>query len=252
MTEAPDTEKLASDSGCTAEHARIRAVYDYYATDVKEQRKRDISNPGTRLNAAVRWAVLCESLHQLCLPKNANVLDVGCGAGSDLARIAAEFSHLRLSLHGIDMLADRIERARQVITDAVLQVGVAEEMPYSDRQFDVVMASMVFSAILDDRLVGGVADEMSRVVADGGTILCYEMRYPTPWSSHTRAVYPRELRRLFPWGTVRVTPVTLLPPLARRLGSLADALHGPLHAVPLLRGHYWAQISPGGPTARPR
>jgi ubiquinone/menaquinone biosynthesis C-methylase UbiE len=246
MTQAPGPGKLAAESTYAIEHARIRAVYHYYTTDKRAQRRRDLSNPGTRLNAEARWAVLRRSLSDLGLRKHASVLDVGCGAGSDLDRIAAEFAHLRLSLHGIDLLPDRIERARASLPGAVLQAGAAEEMPYRDRQFDVVLASMVFSAILDGRLSHAVAQEMTRVVAEGGAILCYEMRYRAPWSSHTRAVRRRELRQLFGGGTVRATSVTLLPPLARRLGPLADVAYRPLSAVPALRGHYWAEIRADG------
>ena len=209
-----------------------------------------MSNPGVRLIAECRWETLRQVLRRLDLGEGTRILDVGCGSGGDLQRIAVDFSHLRPSLHGIDLLPDRIERARQVLPpEAALRVGRAEALPYPDRQFDVVLASTVFSSILDDGLAREMAREMARVTGDDGVILCYDVRYPNPWNPHTRAVRSRELQCWFPGASVRLISLTLLPPLARRLGAFTPAAHRPLHGVPLLRSHYLAEIRPARPTA---
>jgi glycosyltransferase involved in cell wall biosynthesis/ubiquinone/menaquinone biosynthesis C-methylase UbiE len=225
-----------------AEHTRIREVYRGYDASESEQRKRDAANPGVRLNAAGRWAVLREALLRASLRDGANVLDVGCGAGGDLRRIADEFGHLRPCLHGVDLLPERIELGRRVIPEATLSVGGAEQMPYDDGQFDVLLAATVFSSILDDSIACALAREMARVVADGGVILCYDVRYPNFWNRNTRPIGRTELRRLFPGARVRLSAVTLLPPLARRLGPLTASAYHPLHAVGPLRSHYLAEI----------
>ena len=105
-----------------------------------------------------------------------------------------------------------------------------------------MLAATVFSSILDDRLAGAVAREMLRMVTTTGRILCYDTRYPNPGNSRTRAVGARALRQLFPGTAMRLTAVTLLPPLARRLGALTPVAYGTLHALPLLRSHYVAEI----------
>jgi glycosyltransferase involved in cell wall biosynthesis/ubiquinone/menaquinone biosynthesis C-methylase UbiE len=233
---------LSEHSGHSAEHDRIRNVYRCYDNSEVEQRKRNMSNPGVRRNAATRWAVLREAFRGSEIHDGVRVLDVGCGSGGDLQRIAEEFAGLHPALHGVDLLPDGIERARQSLPGAVFQVGSADRLDYKDKSFDIVIASTVFSSIRDDRLVQAVASEMTRVVADNGVILCYDVRYPNPANPHTRAISQRELRRLFPGAMIRLTPVTLLPPLARRLGVLTTSVYRPLHTFSLLRSHYFAEI----------
>lgn len=225
-----------------AEHERIRAVYRSYDTSDAVQRRRDASNPGARRNADVRWAML----RCILLARNARdglrVLDVGCGVGQDLARIAREMAHLHPSLHGVDLLADRISRARQLVPQATFHTCGAERLPYPDRHFDVVMSGTVFSSILDRKVAWAVAREMTRVLRSGGVILGYDMRYPNPLNPHVRAIGAREWRKLFPGAWVRLVPLTLLPSVARGLGALTPMAYGLLSAVPVLRSHYLAEI----------
>ena len=117
------------------EHERIRAVYAYYDSSEAEQRKRDGSNPGTRLNAARRWLALRQVITGLDLRAGATILDVGCGSGGDLQRIAREFGYLRPSLHGVDLLRGRIDQARALLPQARLRVAGGEQLDYQDRFF---------------------------------------------------------------------------------------------------------------------
>ena len=173
------------------------------------------------------------------------MLDVGCGSGGDLRRTDEEFAHLHLSLHGMDLLPDSIERARPALPNATLQVGSAESLAFHDGCSDVVIASTVFSSILDDDLAGAVANEMLRVVADDGVLFCYDLHYPNLFNQHTRVIGRRELRRLFARTIMRLVTVTLLPPLARRLGKLSSVGYRPLHALPLFRSYYLAEVRRG-------
>ena len=233
----------------TREHERIRAVYAYYDSSDAEQRKRDSSNPGTRLNAARRWLALRQVIARLDMRAGATILDVGCGSGGDLKRIAQEFGHLRPSLHGVDLLPGRIDQTRALLPQARLRVAGGEQLDYQDRFFDLVLASTVFSSILDTGVAQGVAAEMARVAGDHGVILCYDMRYPNPQNPHVRPIRRADLRDLFPFSRIRLTSLTLLPPLARSLGNLAVPAYRPLHAVRLLHSHYLAEIRPTRPPA---
>jgi glycosyltransferase involved in cell wall biosynthesis/ubiquinone/menaquinone biosynthesis C-methylase UbiE len=235
------TQTLAYD---TAEHKRIRTVYQYYDSSQSEQRKRDSRNPGVSRSATTRWSALRKVLLQHGLNAGASVLDVGCGSGGDLLRIADEFASLHPSLHGVDLLPDRIERARQALPDAKLHVCPAERLPYESQHFDIVICSTVFSSILDQDIARAIAAEMLRVVAEDGIIICYDVRYPNPFNPHTRAISRRRLRQLFPGARLHLMSVTLLPPLARRLGPFCGVGYGPLHAIPLLRSHYLAEVRP--------
>jgi hypothetical protein len=61
---------------------------------------------------------------------------------------------------------------------------------------------------------------------------------------------------LFPGSAIREQPITLLPPLARRLGATTPVLYEMLHTVPWLRSHLLTVIShpdrSGRITAAPR
>ena len=165
------------------------------------------------------------------------ILDVGCGYGHFLgllARLGAPPS----SLHGVDLLAERIEEARSRHPQIDFRVGNAERLPYPDGAFDLVLLFSVFTSILDPRMRAAVAAEVTRVLEPGGAILWYDFRFDNPRNPNVRGIGRREVARIFPGRAGRLRSVTLLPPLARRLGRLTPALYPALAAVPPLRSHY--------------
>jgi SAM-dependent methyltransferase len=229
------------------EHERIRAVYSYYESSGAVQRKRDGANPGNQLNVITRWSVLRQAIARQGLRDGATILDVGCGSGRDLQSIEQEFSHIHPSLHGVDLIPGRIEQARSVVPHATLQVAGGEELEYEDNYFDLVLTSVVFSSVLDATVARDIAREIIRVTSKSGSILCYDMRYPNFQNPYVRPIRRRDLRDLFPGSRILLTPVTLLPPLARGLGKISVVAYRPLHGLRLLRSHYLAEIHPPGP-----
>ncbi len=71
------------------------------------------------------------------LPKDASVLDVGCGKGFMLH----DFKELmpNLTIAGIDISEYAIEHAIET-TGSFLRVGNAKELPYKDNSFDLVIS----------------------------------------------------------------------------------------------------------------
>ncbi len=93
-----------------------------------------------------------------------SVLEVGCGAGVDLARFAKGGAVVT----GVDLAASAIELARQNFAQqglaADLQVANGESLPFPDHQFDFVFAHGVVQYTADpQRLV----DECRRVLKPG-------------------------------------------------------------------------------------
>ena len=249
-----DADHRAEDTGAV-EHQRVRQVYLHYDTSPAQRRKRDGGNAGNRLTAQARWAAIIAEIREVDLPAGARVLDVGCGDGADLARLRTELADCRLELHGVDLLVDRLERARQAVPGAALSVGGAERLPYRDGVFDLVFVSTLFSSVLDDALAARMAKEIARVTAPGGTILWYDVRLPNPWNRNTRSRSASTVRALFRGAAVTLTPVTVLPPLARWLGAvrpgpLRAACYRGLHAVRPARSHYLATIRPARHASR--
>jgi len=94
-----------------------------------------------------------------------SVLDVGCGAGVDLAR----FARGGAAVTGVDLAASAVELARANFAQQGLQgaFGVAdgERLPFADNCFDLVYAHGVVQYTPDpQRLV----DECRRVLKPGG------------------------------------------------------------------------------------
>jgi hypothetical protein len=171
----------------------------------------------------------------------------GLRSGGDLRAIARDFGLLRPSLHGVDLLPGRIAQARSLLPDAALQVAGGDQLGYPDQFVDLVLASTVFSSVLDVSLARAVAAEMIRVTRRA--ILCYDMHYPNPHNPHVRPIRRADRRDLFPGVRIGLTTVTLLPPLARGLGPLAGPGYRPLHAVRPLPSHYLSEIRPARPLA---
>ena len=94
-----------------------------------------------------------------------SVLEVGCGAGVDLARFARGGAHVT----GIDVAASAIELARanfsQQGLEADLSVADGERLPFPDGSFDLVYAHGVVQYTANPRRL---VEECRRVLKPGG------------------------------------------------------------------------------------
>jgi hypothetical protein len=75
-----------------------------------------------------------------------------------------------------------------------------------------------------------------RVLAPGGLLLVYEPRVPNPFNRHTILLRDGDLDAAGASPREQST-LTLVPALARRLGSRTQARYERLAGVPLLRTH---------------
>lgn len=228
-----------------AERERLQDVYARYDTDSKEQAKRDPANAGLVQIQLERARALRDLLaDEGLLPlKGKRVLDIGSGHGHGLARLIAEGADPELSL-GVDLLPDRVDKAASLHPPVRFIHADARRLPLDDMAYDLVVANVVFSSILDDEVAAQVAGEMQRVLAPNGAIVWWDNRYPTPGNPHVRGYRRAAIERLFPGCRVHARKTTLLPPLARRLGRAAPMLYRPLALLPVLRCRYLAAVRP--------
>lgn len=126
--------------------------------------------------------------------------------------------------------------------EAAFAVAAGDELPFADRTFDIVEQSMLFSSVLDDGLRALVASEMLRVLKPDGFVLWYDFRVANPRNPDLRPVPLAEVARLFPACRLDFRRTTLVPPLARRLGTAAFSLGRLLETLPALRTHYLGAI----------
>jgi ubiquinone/menaquinone biosynthesis C-methylase UbiE len=154
------------------------------------------------------------------------------------------------NLYGIDLLSDRIEEARESHPDLNFQCANAEKLDFHDASFDLVLLFTVLSSILDPGMAMNVAREVARVLKPGGGVLWYDFRYNNPRNPNVRGVTIRRIKNLFPEFTMHLRTLTLLPPVARRLGRLTKLLYPVLASIPLLRTHYLGLLMKPGSDRR--
>lgn len=218
---------------------RLRRAYQHYDTTPSERAKRDPHNAGNRLIVAEREQAMRSLLDQARLvPLNGRtVLDVGCGSGT-LLNWFKQFGACSEQLWGIDLLPDRIFAAARVDPRMHLICGELTQQHLPAAFFDLVCFSTVISSILDRRLAGEVCREAIRVLKPGGYVLWYDFRFNNPWNRETRGIERSEIERLFPECRVQLQTLTVVPPLARRLGRLTRPGYPLLARIGPLRTHY--------------
>lgn len=105
------------------------------------------------------------------------VLDVGCGTGS-LAIAVKGKAGPDGEVHGIDAAPEMIEVARRKAdkkrVDVGFRVGLIEEIPFPDGQFDLAVSSFVLHHLPHDLKRKGFA-EIRRVLKPGGRFLAVDL-----------------------------------------------------------------------------
>ena len=99
------------------------------------------------------------------------VLDLGCGAGTDLL-IAAQMTGSRGRVIGVDMTPAMVERARTSAAEMGLgnvevHESLIESIPVDDASVDVVISNGVIDLVPDKE---AVFDEIDRVLRPGGRV----------------------------------------------------------------------------------
>ena len=151
---------------------RIRAAYG--ERDAADETPYRWSNPGYVIYMQMLERAMLQAFDNAASPlAGARVLDVGCGSGYFLHRLS---DYGAGECHGIDLLASRIEAAREQYPGQKWQVGSATELPFEDGSFALVTQFTCLSSILDDATRAAAAHEMLRVAGREGRVLSFDMR----------------------------------------------------------------------------
>ena len=213
---------------------RTEEVYSRYSRSPRKRRAWAADNPG---NAAIRRELLTELLRLAAaeLRGPGRILDLGCGTGWWL-RSLTEAGVDPARLWGIDEQPARVEAARRAVPGARIEAGDARALELEDDGFALVLLFTVLSSLPTSEAIEAALAEAMRVLAPGGMLLIYEPRVTNPFNRHTRRLRDGELDAA---GLVprEQLSLTLLPPLARRLGARTEARYERLAGVPELRTH---------------
>jgi SAM-dependent methyltransferase len=245
----------------TDERGRKQAAVDIWTKtpsgdvggDPKALRAADVEQ---RVRHETHYAPWLSEALEIDLAEGRRVLDVGCGPGTLLVRLARAGA----DVVGIDLVPSHIELARQSLhllgLRADLEVADAEELPFSDASFDRVVAnnSLQFTPDLDAAL-----REIHRVLRPGGTVhvVLYHRRSMYFWWRFVllRGVIHGDLARLrsmervvaenIPWG--RPGSALVARALTRRRLRRALTRAGLVHLRTSVHGFSWTHLAPFGP-----
>jgi SAM-dependent methyltransferase len=124
-----------------------------------------------------RRRIIRAELDRLALPRDASVLDAGCGSGRTMEDLV---EYGRVYGVEVDPDATEIARARGV---GEVRIGRLEELPFDDAMFDLITCLDVLEHVPDDRVA---LVELRRVCKPGGWLLATVPAYPALWSLHDR------------------------------------------------------------------
>jgi ubiquinone/menaquinone biosynthesis C-methylase UbiE len=116
------------------------------------------------------------------------VLDLGCGAGTDLL-IAAQMTGPEGRVVGVDMTPSMLERAatsawEMGLASVELHESLIESLPVEDGSVDVVISNGVINLVPDK---DAVFDEIDRVLRPGGRLQLADVVIHTEVSEDARA-----------------------------------------------------------------
>ena len=169
------------------------------------------------------------------------ILDVGCGTGGML-RNFVQYGAKPGNLYGIDLLSDRIKKAREISSNLHLAKGDATGLPYKSNYFDIITQYTVLTSIIDKDVKQKIADEMLRVLRKNGIIIWYDMRVSNPFDKNIKAIGKNEIRKMFSACECSFYSVTLNPIISRRLSRISILLCQMIENLKLLNSHYFVII----------
>ena len=171
--------------------AELEAAWDTAAEAIEEDAMRLV-----RYGKCLRYLVPV-------LPREASILEVGCGEGTGLL-LLREFGFTQLT--GVEVSTERLRRAAAKLPPSVslCHVSPAGRLPFTDGQFDAVITAAVLEHTVDPE---SFVRELARVTRPGGNVVvssdCYSWRILKLLGIYQsrqpidRALLPWTLRRHF-------------------------------------------------------
>jgi SAM-dependent methyltransferase len=147
--------------------------------------------------------------------KFASALDIGCGEG----RFCRALTTFGIATTGIDPTEPLITEAQRRHPDGDYRIASAEDLPFADDHFDLVVS---YLSLIDIPDLPTAISEMTRVLTPGGTLLIANLTsFKTAQSGDAMQTYLEEFHTWEEWRGIRVK--NWHRPLSRYMTLLLDA-----------------------------
>jgi SAM-dependent methyltransferase len=169
--------------------------------------------------------------------RDVEVLEIGAGGGGNLQlfhRLGVPWENITAN----ELLDQSVAKLRANFPSSLTVLPGNALDVRRDRPFDIVLASTVFSSILDLEFRRLLANHLLTLVSDRGLLLWYDFVYRNPWNHDVRGLQKGEIRDLFKGSHIEFHRVTLTPPVALLVGPLYRLFS----SVPFLRSHLIASV----------
>ena len=114
------------------------------------------------------------ALQELEISSNTKILDLCCGAGQTTKFLVAKSDRVT----GLDISPIALTRAQQKVPEANYVEGLAQKMPLSDDEFDLVHTSAALHEMTSEELAQ-ILQEVHRVLKPGGIFTFVDFHPPT-------------------------------------------------------------------------
>ena len=111
-------------------------------------------------------------IREVELPPGAAVLDVGCGTGTILKRIADKTD---ITGYGTDIAENMIAEAKKKCPQMSFAIASCDKLPFGDQVFDAVTACLAYHHFNNKE---GFAEVAVRVLKPGGVLYIADPRFP--------------------------------------------------------------------------
>jgi SAM-dependent methyltransferase len=123
-----------------------------------------------------RRFIIEQILNKLFLPKNAEILEVGCGTGGNLT-LLAKFGRV----YGVELDDTAREYARKRGIGIILKGSLPDEIPFAGQLFDLIVMTDVLEHVGEDHVA---LERLCSRLKLGGYILITVPAFPALWSRH--------------------------------------------------------------------
>lgn len=155
----------------------------------------------TNITELAYWSLIADDIEARLGPVSGlDVLEIGCALGD----LSAELASRGASMVGYDISAYVIGEAQVRYPAITFQQGDAVSMPFSNKSFDMVVASEITSCMPDVATLKDLIKETRRVVKAQGVAYILELLSSIYYLTITEEQWQTEVDALFPGKDVEV------------------------------------------------